>query len=127
MIVHDEGHCYYLNHLDGEGTTLIQFVNRGHGRDCEGVTNQEVLRVLIDRVKFLNSEVLWEGNEKILFHLRSALVLHEERHLERSVEKGKLLPENVLIDQANGHFKLDWRDKYEDNGLQHRRRADGSK
>ena len=50
-------------------------------------TNQEVLRALIDRVKFLEKQKHHSFNEKIIYHLRMALVLHEERHLERLVEE----------------------------------------
>ena len=99
------GHMYLLEHLDGTKTQQIHFVDRGHGRDQEGTTNQEVLRVLIDRVKFLDEELPWQGNEQILFHLRSALVLHESRHLERLVIKGKLKPEEIQTG-LDGHFSL---------------------
>ena len=99
------GHIYLLEHLDGNKTQQIHFVDRGHGHDEEGTYNQEVLRVLIDRVKFLDEELPWDGNDKILYHLRSALVLHEARHLERLVERGKLKPEEVKIGK-DGHFVL---------------------
>jgi hypothetical protein len=97
------GHLYELDHLDGEAKEKLQFVDRDHGRDAEGTFNQEVLRVLIDRVKFLNSEKTWEGNAQILYHLRMALVLHETRALCRKVEKGKLQPESLPVGN-DGHF-----------------------
>src|SRR4051794_17180616 len=97
------GHLYELSHLDGDGAQRLQFVDRNHGQDAEGTFNQEVLRVLIDRVKFLDAEVAWEGNEQILHHLRMALVLHEARALYRKVEKGKLLPESLPVG-SDGHF-----------------------
>lgn len=100
------GHEYLLNRLDGENHELLNFVNRDHGCDKTGTTNQEVLRVLIDRVKFLDSEVPWVGNATILQHLRMALVLHESRHLERAAEKGKILPEEIVTSIDDGHFKL---------------------
>lgn len=97
------GHLYELSHLDGDGGQRLQFVDRNHGMDSEGTYNQEVLRVLIDRVKFLDDEVPWEGNGQILHHLRMALVLHEARALCRKVEKGKLLPESLIVG-PDGHF-----------------------
>lgn len=107
MIVINAGHLYKLKHLEGNGFQVLQFVDRGHGRDCQGTTNQEVLRVLIDRAKFLHEEKPHKVNEEILQHLRMALVLHESRALERKVEKGKLLPENVLLNENDLHFKIE--------------------
>ena len=100
------GHEYVLDHLDGNDHEVLTFVNRGHGVDKEGTNNQEVIRVLIDRVKFLEEEVHWDGNEEIIQHLRMALVLHEARHLSRMVEKGKLENPEELPVGENGHFKL---------------------
>ena len=97
MHCYRDGHKYTLEHLDGESYEHLNFVNRGHGCDEAGTNNQEVLRVLIDRVKFLEEEMHWEGNEKIVQHLRAALVLHEARHLERLAERGKIEPENMPI------------------------------
>lgn len=105
MHCYRDGHQYTLEHLDGDSYEHLKFVNRGHGIDAPGTNNQEVLRVLIDRVKYLEDEVHWEGNEQILFHLRMALVLHESRHLERLVERNKIKPE--LIETGDdGHFKI---------------------
>ena len=101
-----DGHQYTLNQLDGDSYEMLSFVNRDHGVDQAGTNNQEVLRVLIDRVKFLEEEVHWEGNEEILHHLRMALVLHEARHLTRLVEKGKLERPEELPVGTDGHFKL---------------------
>jgi hypothetical protein len=82
------------------------FVAREYGRNHEGTTNQEVLRALIDRVKYLDSQLPWDGNSKIIEHLRMALVLHEARVLERKTETGKLAPEKVVCDEKDGHFQL---------------------
>lgn len=97
------GHLYELDHLDGGRKQRLQFVDRGHGRDQEGTVNQEVIRALIDRVKFLDSEKPWPLNEQILRHLRMALTLHEARAMCRKVEKGGIRPEEVAIGN-DGHF-----------------------
>lgn len=110
MRVIQRGHAYELDHLDGDGKTILQFVfrarhNMGGQQDIEGVTNQEVLRVLIDRIQFLHEQLPHDNNPKILEHLRLALVLHESRALERKVEKGELRPEHVRK-AKDGHFEL---------------------
>lgn len=99
------GHTYELNHLDGKNTQILQFVNRNYGQECEGVTNQEVLRALIERIKFLNSQIPWELNKDIIYHLRMALVLHEARALIRKVEKEELWPEKLPVGK-DGHFMI---------------------
>src|SRR5262245_26997718 len=100
------GHLYELDHLDGSGHTMLQFVQREpHHEPKEGVINQEVLRALIDRVQVLDSERPWEGNQAILYHLRIALVLHEVRAMMRKVEKDELQPELVSVGD-DGHFIL---------------------
>lgn len=102
------GHQYDLEYLDGDGSRWIQFVDRGHGRDCPGTTCQEVLRALIDRVKFLDAELPWQGNALILDNLRHALTLFEVRAFLRRTGN----PENIPTDPENGHWKF----PKEDNG-----------
>lgn len=64
------------------------------GEKIDGVTNEEVLRVLIHRLKYLNEE--WQGgkfqckeNDVAIYHLEEALTRLEERtknRIERGVE-----------------------------------------
>jgi hypothetical protein len=105
MKIIEEGHIYKLTELDCISTAIqtLCFVNRGNGNDHAGTNNQEVLRVLINRIEFLDKQLPWDGNEKIIEHLRQALVLHESRHLERLVERGELKPEEVPVG-SDGHF-----------------------
>lgn len=108
MRIIDPGHKYEVNYLDGnDNIDTITFVKRGHpGKNHPGTTNQELLRVLIDRIKFLNTEIPWRGNEEILFYLRKALILHECRALERKIEKRQLFPEMIITDREDGHISL---------------------
>ncbi|MCP1550654.1 MULTISPECIES: hypothetical protein [Methylorubrum] len=104
MKVLTPGHRYELDHLDGSGKTILQFVSRKPLHEPqEGVINQEVLRAIIDRVQVLDGEVPWEGNRQILMHLRMALALHEARAMLRHVEKGEIKPELLPVG-ADGHF-----------------------
>lgn len=89
------GHKYELDHLDWNNKTTLQFVDRWHGCDIEWINNQELLRVLIDRVHFMEEELHWDGNKRILENLREALVLHEARALERKVSKWEIIPEHL--------------------------------
>lgn len=107
MKVIEPGHMYELDQLDAlDGAKrILVFVKRGESPHS-GTINQEVIRALIDRVQFLDTELPHDVNEKIIFHLRMALVLHEARALERKVERGKIEPERVECDPSDGHFCL---------------------
>jgi len=105
MEIVDPGHCYSLQDNKSFGlTTTLKFykdpaINKS---GYAGTTNQEVLRALIDRVKFLNTQVPHPANAEIIIHLRKALILHEQRHLDRLVERGDAV-EQIPI-QLSGHF-----------------------
>lgn len=117
MNIIEPGHIYELNEVktNHEGgptkifdtaTNIIRFVNNEGPDYYNGVQTQEVLRALIDRTMHCDNCLRWPDNDKIIFHLRMALVLHEARALERKVEKGKLLAESVATG-FDGHFSLD--------------------
>ena len=93
MKIIDPGHLYALDSLDGDCPQRIQFVKRFRGTENRpGTYNQDILRVLVDRVHRLEEEAPWAGNLEILRHLRMALVLHEARALCRKVEKRSIVP-----------------------------------
>ena len=103
----DDGHTFELDNLDGSDISkqTLVFVKRFRGAENHpGTWNQEVLRALIHRVIMLDQEMPWAGNDEILFHLRRALVLHENRALLRKLEKGELRPELIEVDPRDGHF-----------------------
>lgn len=103
MKIIEPGHVYQLQHQDGTGAGLLVFVNREAGTEHEGTQTQEVLRALIDRTQHCDSCLRWDGNDKIIEHLRMALVLHEARALERKTAKGEIAPEAVAVG-PDGHF-----------------------
>lgn len=106
MKVIQAGHIYELANIDGTGTGRLVFVNREEGNKHAGTQTQEALRALIDRTKYCDNCLRWEGNDQIIYHLRMALVLHEARALIRKVEKGQLPVEFVATHPADGHFLL---------------------
>lgn len=71
---------------------------------ASGTNCQELLRVLIDRVRFLNGQRRWDGNQRIIEHLRMALALFEARALERKAEKGFSI--ELFTTDVDGHLKL---------------------
>lgn len=110
LLVISKGHIYELQHIDGPSFETLTFVNREEGTKHPGTQTQEVIRALIDRTRHCDNCLRWEGNDRIIQHLRMALVLHEVRALERKVEMGKLEPERVKV-SSDGHFLLTQEEK----------------
>lgn len=98
------GHRYELGHIDGAGKTVLQFVQRAPLHPpCEGIICQQLLCMILDRIKELEKEVSSPLNDLLLFHGRQMLCLFEARALMRKAEKGQLLPEYLPVG-ADGHF-----------------------
>lgn len=108
MEILEAGHKYKVNNFsktdECDTTQEIVFVKDAiiNGDGHEGTNCQELLRVLIDRVKFLESQKSNEVNEQIIKNLRECIILFEKRHLDRLFEK------NVDIESIEtfkeGHF-----------------------
>jgi hypothetical protein len=106
MKVIQRGHRYELDHRDGEGKTTVQYVNKEPGQECEGVIQQEVLRMMLDRNRYCTACQPNAVSKRIEYHLQMALVLHEMRALERKVQKGEIMPEYIETG-ADGHFLIE--------------------
>lgn len=89
MRVVDPGHEYSLDSYDGGESVRLVFVKReGEGYPFNaghhpGTNCQEVIRVLIDRVKYLQKQIPCEENELIINNLRSCLWAFEGRAAKR--------------------------------------------
>lgn len=100
MRVIDPGHVYELEWLDGDpqnfgilGETpsenTLTFVKRegpgypGNVGHHAGTNLQEVLRAMINRVKYLDAQIKHQNNSGILANLRHSLWLLEQRAAER--------------------------------------------
>lgn len=111
MRVIEKGHIYQpIQRREGDGSRLLQeqtitFINKEEGKEHDGTTTQEVIRILIDRTRHCANCMPHPNNERIVYHLRMALILHESRALERKVEKGYILPEYIET-ETDGHFSL---------------------
>jgi hypothetical protein len=89
MRVFDPGHKYLLYHLDGPGSTVLQFVkregdnyprNRGH---YEGTTSQEVLRALIDRAKYVHDQIPCDETRQSIIFMEHIIWRYEQRAAAR--------------------------------------------
>lgn len=92
MKILDPGHNYIVNNYDGEPGAVaisIPFMKRcgdgypGNIGSNPGTNCQELLRVLIDRVKYLNNQYEHKNNKAIIRKLRESLWLFEDRAAER--------------------------------------------
>jgi hypothetical protein len=89
MRVGDPGHVYQLDTLDGSDPQYLTFVKRegpgypGNVGHWPGTNLQEVLRVCIDRVKYLDGQIPHMTNALVLAHLRSAIQWLESRAAQR--------------------------------------------
>lgn len=106
MKVIEKGHIYEIdNKGESELGQTLTFVNQESGREHGGTTTQEVIRALIDRTRHCANCMPHPNNERIIYHLRMALVLHESRALERRTEKGEIRPE-YLPTVGGSHLAL---------------------
>ena len=90
MDVLDPGHKYIVENYDGDGYQGLYFLKR-IGEDYpfneapahKGTNCQEVIKVLIDRVEYLDKQIPCNENKLIIRNLQSTLWLFEKRAAER--------------------------------------------
>ena len=101
MKVLDSGHRYSLASLDGDFSQVLQFVKRndppekypGNANAYPGTTCQEVLRALLERVRYLRGQIPCVEDDLIISSLQNALFLFElraNRAKGRSIVAGTL-------------------------------------
>lgn len=92
MEVIDPGYRYKLGELDGNSVfSTLQFVKRdnptekypGNTTAYPGTTIQEVSKVLIDRVKYLDNREPHEVNPEIIKKFREVIYLLEKRNADK--------------------------------------------
>jgi hypothetical protein len=111
MNVIEKGHIYspkmrkWTDDSQEPKEQKITFINKEKGREHNGTTTQEVIRILIDRTRHCANCMPHPNNERIVYHLRMALILHEARALERKVEKNYFAAE-YLETGEDGHLKV---------------------
>ena len=97
MINKIPGHTYELSNFENKDVQgqILRFIHKEPNENNElitisdGTTNEEILEVLIDRIKFLNNKFPCFENESAIEHLEFALFQLNERtrkRVERNVE-----------------------------------------
>lgn len=97
-----EGHRYLLDSFEGSNTQGIQFIQKvpcsenSHELRTEndGTTNEEVLKMLIDRMNYLQNKAPCRENAIAITHIETALLWLEERTRRRKAKnvEGTKLP-----------------------------------
>jgi hypothetical protein len=95
------GHTYALANFGGVGKQTLQFIDKEPKEPgsselvtiSEGTTNEEVLRVLIDRLQFLQKAFPCRENAIVITKLEESLMWLEKRTSDRKVRnvEGKAL------------------------------------
>ena len=103
MIVVDPGHLYNLKDNKQNTYTPLKFYKDPviNEEGYNGTTNQEVLRALIDRIKYLDNQLPHPNNKEIIKCLRKAIILHEQRHLDRLLDKNAEIENLETFDDSH--------------------------
>lgn len=114
MKIIDEGHCYRLHAFDGTDSQTLTFVKRctpawkypGNVGSHPGTINQEVLRALIHRTKYVNGQSRHWVNPICVWLYRAAITLLELRVMQKKRKFVRLRwdVENQLFCSTCGHF-----------------------
>lgn len=99
MKVNVEGHDYFLENFgrcpDPNGVQFLKFVRMEEdGTYYDGTTNEDVLAVLIDRMKYLNGKFPCRENSIVITKLEESLMWLNHRTATRKAQgvEGKLEP-----------------------------------
>jgi hypothetical protein len=76
----EEGHIYKLDNLQTSQAQEVVFLKRTNGELVyDGTTNEEVLVMLIDRIKFLNTKCPCRENSIVITKLEESLMWLNKR------------------------------------------------
>jgi len=76
----EEGHMYKLNNFQTSQAQEIVFMKITNGKLVhDGTTNEEVLEMLIERIKYLNTKCQCRENEIVINKLEESLVWLNKR------------------------------------------------
>jgi len=109
MKVLDPGHRYEVTTYDGDHTPnqIITFMKRVgpnypfNTSEYPGTNCQEIIRVLINRVEYLNKQKPHDNNRKVILFLEQSLWLFEDRAAEQhGIEGFDIIPANIELEQT---------------------------
>jgi hypothetical protein len=92
MKVLTEGHLYSLQNFEnGEDGQQLQFIHKEPAEPgsttlttiADGTTNEEVLKILINRMQFLNNKFPCRENSLVITKLEESLMWLEKRTADR--------------------------------------------
>lgn len=101
MISKDEGHKYCLENYESDGFQELAFIKKEPSESdstvlqtvMRGTTNEEVLRVLIDRLQYLQNKFPCRENSIVITKLEESLMWLDKRAIDR--EKRGVLGKNL--------------------------------
>lgn len=105
VAIDEAGHVYRFPSDPKQRVTFVRDELFGQPGSHPGIRCQDLIRVLIDRVNFLNEQDPSHENIEILRSLRHALTCFETRALRRKLEKVPY-PERIVTDEAGHVFGL---------------------
>lgn len=91
------GHKYELDSLEGTNPQILQFIEKENKNNKlitinDGTTNEEVLKMLIDRMKVLGEKLPCRENSMAVTKLEEALLWLEYRTQKRKLQNVESTP-----------------------------------
>jgi len=86
------GHLYEVPYLESRGSLLVRFIRRSsamirHSLEWPGVNTQELIRVLIDRTRYLHQVGPCDETANAMYWLTMALYEYEARAWRRKQQR----------------------------------------
>lgn len=80
MLCKEPGHVYSLDNVHCGGAQEVNFIHNANGQLLrDGTTNEEVLTMLIDRIKYLNAKCACRENSIVITKLEESLMWLNKR------------------------------------------------
>ena len=85
----DAGHTYAVINKHETGLQLVKFVKDEQDCSEDGIIIQQLIKILLDRIRYLDDKLPSKYNNRVIKHLTQAFIALETRHIERLVKKGR--------------------------------------
>lgn len=87
MIVKEEGYVYDLQTAEGHPAVTIAFCRKDEGRFVDGITNEELIELLVSRLTYLVKQKPTEFNMNALTHAQQAKQWIHTRSYQKNLKK----------------------------------------